>query len=38
MLPGTWTAIPDTGAGGNHVFNAPGDRERIFVRYVVKMR
>jgi uncharacterized delta-60 repeat protein len=38
LLPGTWTAIPDTGTGGKHVFTAPGGEERIFVRYKVKMR
>jgi hypothetical protein len=38
LQPGTWTGIPDAGAEGIHVFSFPGAGERIFVRYVVKMR
>jgi uncharacterized delta-60 repeat protein len=38
MLPGTWTEIPDTGTGGIHTFSIPGTEERIFVRYVLKIR
>jgi hypothetical protein len=38
MLPGTWTAMPDAGNGTTHVFHAPANGSRIFVRYVVKMR
>jgi hypothetical protein len=38
MLPGTWAAIPDTGAGGTHVFTLPAAAERVFVRFKAKMR
>jgi uncharacterized delta-60 repeat protein len=38
MLPGTWTALPDTGTGGTHVFSIPPGQQRMFVRFVVKMR
>jgi uncharacterized delta-60 repeat protein len=35
MRPGSWTPVPDTGAGRDHVFSAPGNGGRIFVRYSV---
>jgi uncharacterized delta-60 repeat protein len=35
MLPGTWTAIPDTGAGTGHLFAVPAAQGRGFVRFVV---
>jgi uncharacterized delta-60 repeat protein len=38
MLPGTWTALPDTGAGGTHEFSVDGSGQKIFVRYRVQIR
>jgi hypothetical protein len=38
LLPGTWTAIPDTGTGGAHLFLTGAAGERVFVRYRVTVR
>jgi hypothetical protein len=38
MEAGTWVKIPDTGAGRNHVFSVTEAGERVFMRYVVRMR
>jgi hypothetical protein len=36
MQPGTWTAIPDTGMNGTHLFGIPAQGHRLFVRFVVR--
>ena len=36
MQAGDWHAIPDTGNGGRHIFNAPsGTRAQLYLRLVV---
>jgi uncharacterized delta-60 repeat protein len=38
MQPGTWSAIPDSGAGSTHIFHAPAAGPRVFTRFVVRIR
>ncbi|MCF7732603.1 MAG: cadherin-like beta sandwich domain-containing protein [Akkermansiaceae bacterium] len=39
LLPGSWTEVPDSGSGGEHVFVLPmGDAPRIFMRLEVSER
>lgn len=38
LLPDSWTEIPDTGSGGQHVFRTIGGEKRVFVRFGVVIR
>jgi len=38
LLPGSWTAVPDTGEGTGHRIRVPGSAEKVFVRYKVEKR
>jgi len=38
MLPGTWSAIVDTGTGDRHIFHVPAAGPRTFIRFVVRVR
>jgi uncharacterized delta-60 repeat protein len=38
MDAGTWKNIPDEGDGAAHLFRVPAGAERIFARWIVKMR
>jgi hypothetical protein len=39
LLPGSWTEIPDTGTGGEHLFVLPmGDAPSLFMRLKVSER
>ncbi|MCX6875987.1 MAG: cadherin-like beta sandwich domain-containing protein [Verrucomicrobia bacterium] len=35
LQPGSWTDIPDTGSGAEHVFSVPADESRVFMRLKV---
>jgi hypothetical protein len=36
LLPGSWTAIPDSGTGNAHVFITSPVPEKLFTRFVVR--
>ncbi|MEI7911328.1 MAG: hypothetical protein WCK77_16975, partial [Verrucomicrobiota bacterium] len=39
LLPGTWTGVPDSGSGDQHVFSVPvGAGPRMFMRLRVTGR
>ncbi len=35
LAPGSWQALPDLGAGTRHIFEAPSNETRVFMRLVV---